>query len=284
MNDLKVKEKLQSFFLEDIGDRDLSTNGFQEEKTTVTVVAKQAGTMAGIDLLRIGYQLLDDRIEVIYYKKDGDDLGEGDLIARITGPIAPILSGERVLLNLIQRMSGIATATNAAIRKLNDPSIQITDTRKTTPGLRIFEKYSVRCGGGVNHRYGLYDAIMIKDNHVDASGGSIHDAMQRAKAVAGPLVKIEVEVRNEQEGIEAVSAEADVIMFDNVDPTMIRSWREWVPKTIITEASGGIHSDSLPHYQGCGVNYISLGYLTHSAKALDISMIHSKEEKLHVFS
>ncbi|AXF57992.1 carboxylating nicotinate-nucleotide diphosphorylase [Salicibibacter kimchii] len=284
MNPLKVKEKVQSFFIEDIGERDVSTGWLQDETTTVDVTAKQSGTLAGIDLLSIGYSLLDEKIDVTIHKSDGDRLNEGNLLARIKGPAASVLSGERVLLNLIQRMSGVATATAQAVNDLNDPEIWICDTRKTTPGLRMFEKYAVRCGGGANHRYGLYDAVMIKDNHIDACRGSIHVAVQKARATVGPLVKIEIETRNEQEVLDAVSAQADVIMFDNADPATIRNWQRHVPKTIMTEASGGITPDTLPDYNGCGVDFISLGYVTHSVQALDISMNHTKEEARHVFT
>ncbi|QQK74669.1 carboxylating nicotinate-nucleotide diphosphorylase [Salicibibacter cibarius] len=284
MNLLKAKEKLQSFFIEDIGERDVSTSWLKDETTTVDVIAKQSGTLAGIELLSLGYELLDEKADVTVYKSDGDRLNEGELLARMKGPAASILQGERVLLNLIQRMSGVATATAQAIADLNDPEIRISDTRKTTPGLRMFEKYAVRCGGGANHRYGLYDAVMIKDNHIDTCGGSIHTAVQRVKATVGPLVKIEVETRDEQEVMDAVAAQVDVIMFDNAPPDVVRHWQSHVPKTIKTEASGGISPDTLPGYSGCGVDFISLGYVTHSAQALDISMTHMKEEAYHVFA
>lgn len=286
MNPLKVKEQVHSFLIEDIGERDVSTSWLQNETVTVDVLAKQPGILAGIDLLAVGYRLLDENIEVATVRTDGDRLVEGGdpLLARIEGPAAPILSGERVLLNLIQRMSGIATATAKAVAALNDPSVRICDTRKTTPGLRMFEKYAVRCGGGANHRYGLYDAVMIKDNHIDACGGTIHAAVEKAKASAGPLVKIEVEARDEQEVLDAVSAGADVIMFDNSDPAAIRKWQSLVPGSITTEASGGITANTLSDYCGCGVDFISLGYLTHSAEALDISMNHTKEGASHVFA
>ncbi|SDI74791.1 carboxylating nicotinate-nucleotide diphosphorylase [Natribacillus halophilus] len=284
MNPLKVKEKLQSFLIEDIGERDISTGWLQDETTTVDVLAKQTGTLAGIGLLANGYQLLNEKIEVITYKSDGEVIVAGELLARIKGPASSVLSGERVLLNLIQRMSGIATATAAAVRELNDPNIKICDTRKTTPGLRLFEKYAVRCGGGVNHRYGLYDAVMIKDNHIDACGGSIHATVERAREVSGHLVKIEVEARDEEEVIAAVDAQADVIMFDNANPDTTRSWTRHIPETIATEASGSISPDTLSTYRGCGVDYISLGYLTHSVQALDISMNHTMEATDYVFS
>ncbi|QQK78764.1 carboxylating nicotinate-nucleotide diphosphorylase [Salicibibacter cibi] len=284
MNLLKAKEQLQSFFIEDIGERDVSTGWLEGETTTVDVIAKQSGTLAGIALLSIGYPLLDEKVDVTVYKSDGTKINEGELLARIKGPAVSILSGERVLLNLIQRMSGVATATAQAKADLSDPGIRICDTRKTTPGLRMFEKYAVRCGGGVNHRYGLYDAVMIKDNHIDACGGSIHTAVQRAKATVGPLVKIEVETRDEQEVVDAVAAQADVIMFDNAPPDVVRHWQSRIPKTITTEASGGIIPETLPGYRGCGVDFISLGYITHSVQALDISINHMKEEAYRVFT
>ncbi|MBO1910976.1 carboxylating nicotinate-nucleotide diphosphorylase, partial [Microvirga sp. 3-52] len=195
----------------------------------------------------------------------------GDKIAAVTGPIAHLLTGERVILNLMQRMSGIATVTNKCVEMLNDPAIQICDTRKTIPGLRMFDKYAVVCGGGKNHRQGLYDGVMIKDNHI-AFAGSITKAVQRVREKIGHMVKIEVETETRQEVLEAVEAGADVIMFDNRTPKEVKAFGHDVPESIVTEASGGITLENLATYHGTGVNYISLGFLTHSVKALDISL------------
>lgn len=196
---------------------------------------------------------------------------KGQQLATATGKIADLLKGERVVLNLVQRMSGIATLTKNAVTTLNSTHTKLCDTRKTTPGLRMLEKYAVRCGGGYNHRFGLYDGIMIKDNHISFAG-SITKAVEAARAKAGHMVKIEVEVETEEQVIEAVNAKADVIMFDNRTPEEIKELIKLVPAGIITEASGGIQLSTLASYQDTGVDYISLGFLTHSYKALDISV------------
>src|SRR5699024_10764403 len=193
-------------------------------------------------------------------------------IAMVSGPIRAILMGERVVLNLLQRMSGIATTTKQAVINLKSHQTKLCDTRKTTPGLRVFEKYAVTCGGGFNHRHGLYDGVMIKDNHI-AFAGSISKAVQTIKAKLGQMIKVEVETETEEQVIEAIHAGADIIMFDNRSPEEIIELNKLVPKHITTEVSGGITLDSLPLYKNTGVDYISLGFLTHSVQALDISLI-----------
>ena len=176
-------------------------------------------------------------------------------------------------------MSGIATATKNAVNLLDDPNIRICDTRKTIPGLRIFEKYAVTCGGGFNHRVGLYDGVMLKDNHIAFAGG-ITQAVNLVRSKMGHMVKIEVETENEKQIIEAVEAGADVIMFDNRTPAEIKEFSKIVPKHIITEASGGISIKNIADFKGCGVNYISMGSLTHSAMPLDISFNSTEGNKL----
>ena len=198
------------------------------------------------------------------------------MLNRFEGNIQDLLAGERVLLNLLQRMSGVATMTQKAIKQLDDSSIRICDTRKTTPGLRIFEKYAVRCGGGFNHRRSLSDAVLLKENHLLACGG-IQKAVRTVRNEVGHMVKIEVETTNEQEVLEAVNANVDVIMFDNATPQEIKHYVNLVPKTIVTEASGGINLESLPSFKDCGVHYISLGCLTHSVKSTDISFLLEEE-------
>ncbi len=172
MNELFIKEKIKQFLLEDIQHEDLTSDAiFPSTQTgTASLYAKNNGILAGVDLIKTVYNILDDEIDVQLFKTDGDELKKGERIATISGKIRSILSGERVILNLLQRMSGIATITNKAVKTLDNPNIKITDTRKTTPGLRLFEKYAVRCGGGYNHRFGLYDAVMIKDNHIAFCG------------------------------------------------------------------------------------------------------------------
>jgi nicotinate-nucleotide pyrophosphorylase (carboxylating) len=273
LNEVKLTELLKQFFLEDIGDRDITSETIFSATDTGSAmfVAKEDGIIAGVCVIEIGYKLLHEAITCELYKQDGERVKKGETIAVVSGPIVPILSGERVILNLLQRMSGIATLTNEAVRALNSDHTRICDTRKTTPGLRMLEKYAVTCGGGYNHRFGLYDGVMIKDNHI-AFCGSIAKAVERVRSKLGHMVKIEVETETKQQVIEAVEAGADVIMFDNRTPDEIREFVQLVPSSIVTEASGGITLENISNYRDTGVDYISLGMLTHSAKALDISL------------
>lgn len=274
MNELFMKKKLEEFFLEDIGDKDLSSASLfpPHQLGKASFIAKDEGVIAGLPIIKEGYQMLSQTIDVEWFIKEGDYVTKGDKIAEVNGPVMKLLSGERVILNLLQRMSGIATLTKKAIDTLNDPSIHICDTRKTTPGLRMFEKYAVTVGGGKNHRKGLYDGVMIKDNHISFSG-SIKKAVSKVRKKLGPMVKIEVETETKEQVQEAVEAGADIIMFDNRSPEEIRQFINYVPDSMITEASGGITLDTLAEYANTGVDYISLGFLTHSVKALDISVI-----------
>ncbi|MDP4525303.1 carboxylating nicotinate-nucleotide diphosphorylase [Bacillus halotolerans] len=272
MNHLQLKKLLNHFFHEDIGTGDLTSQSiFEGQNCEASIVAKSDGIFAGAAVIKEGFALLDEKVQTFLHKKDGDHLQKGDVIAVLRGPAAALLSGERVVLNLIQRLSGIATMTRQAVERLDDEQIKICDTRKTTPGLRMLEKYAVRVGGGYNHRFGLYDGIMIKDNHIAASG-SIVRACEKARQAAGHMVNIEVEIESEEQLREAILAEADVIMFDNCPPDTVRHFANITPDHIKTEASGGITLESLPAFRGTGVNYISLGFLTHSVRSLDISM------------
>src|SRR5699024_1304152 len=204
-------------------------------------------------------------------KHDQDLIQSGDVLATITGPVQIILTGERVMLNLLQRMSGIATITQKAIKTLNNPSINICDTRKTTPGFRLFEKHAITCGGGFNHPHGLYDGVMIKDNHI-AALGSITQSVEKVKKILGHNVSREVETKSEAQVQEAIQAGAHIIMFDNQSPQSIHKLSKLVPSYITTEASGGITLNNLNDYNTCVIDYISLGFLTHSAHSLDISL------------
>ncbi|WP_121642996.1 carboxylating nicotinate-nucleotide diphosphorylase [Bacillus vallismortis] len=272
MNHLQLKKMLNHFFLEDIGMGDLTSQSiFGEQSCEAKIVAKSDGIFAGAAVIKEGFMLLDEDVQTRLHKTDGDILRKGEVIAVLRGPAAALLSGERVVLNLIQRLSGIATMTGEAVRRLDDEQIEICDTRKTTPGLRMLEKYAVKAGGGSNHRFGLYDGIMIKDNHI-AACGSITEACQKARRAAGHMVKIEVEIETEEQLREAIDAGADVIMFDNCPPETVRHFATLTPDHIKTEASGGITLETLAAFKGTGVDYISLGFLTHSVKSLDISM------------
>ncbi|MCZ0702381.1 nicotinate-nucleotide pyrophosphorylase (carboxylating) [Natronobacillus azotifigens] len=273
MNQLKAKKRIEQFLLEDVGDHDLTSEILFPKNTTAraTIMAKDIGVLAGTELIELTYHLIDPTIEVVVIKNDGADLAKGETIATVTGNVQSILTGERVVLNLLQRMCGVATLTNQAVKALGSKQTKVLDTRKTTPGLRMFEKYAVTCGGGYNHRYGLYDGVMIKDNHI-AHYGSISKAVEQVKTKLGHMVKVEVETENQDQVVEAVRAGADIIMFDNQSPEEIVAAIQYVPDSIVTEASGNINLTNIHSYRDCGVDYISLGFITHSAIALDISM------------
>ncbi|TYS51303.1 carboxylating nicotinate-nucleotide diphosphorylase [Bacillus infantis] len=273
MNRLKLRLLLEQFFLEDIGDRDVSSELIfgEEELGEIVFLAKEDGIFCGADILLTGFPLLDSSIDIDLIARDGGQIRAGQTLARVSGPVHSLLKGERVILNLLQRMSGIATRTNEAVQLMAGSRTRVTDTRKTTPGLRMLEKYAVRTGGGFNHRYGLYDAVMIKDNHISFAGG-ITNAVEAVRSRLGHMVKIEVETETKEQVLEAVEAKADVIMFDNRSPKEILEWLPLVPEAITTEASGGITMETLALYGETNVDYVSLGFLTHSVKSLDISV------------
>ncbi|WP_141905949.1 carboxylating nicotinate-nucleotide diphosphorylase [Lysinibacillus sp. Y5S-8] len=274
MNIIKLEEMLKQFFNEDLGDGDLSSEYIfsAEQQGSFSFYAKENGVFCGALIIEYGFHLLDRSIKIQLLKKDGETVKTGDVLAVVKGPLQKLLIGERVILNLIQRMSAIATATHHAVRETSGTHAKICDTRKTMPGLRMLDKYAVRIGGGFNHRNGLYDAIMLKDNHI-AFAGSITKAVQAARAKVGHTVKIEVEIETKDQLEEAIIAGADIIMFDNRSPEEIRAWLPTVPSSIVTEASGGITLENLKAYAQSGVQFISLGSLTHSVKAFDISAL-----------
>jgi nicotinate-nucleotide pyrophosphorylase (carboxylating) len=265
---------LEQFYIEDIGDNDVSSDFLFPEEVTgeLQIVAKMDGVFCGGKVIEEGLHVVDSSTKVVCHIEDGRKIKNGTLIATATGAVRSLLKSERVILNLIQRMSGIATETDRVVQKIAGTRTKVCDTRKTVPGLRMLDKYAVRTGGGVNHRNGLYDAVMLKDNHL-AFAGSIPKAVEKVRASLGHTVKIEVEIETFGELQEAIAAKADIIMFDNCTPETIKEWRQIVPDTIITEASGMITDETIRAYAESGVDYISLGYLTHSVKALDISAI-----------
>lgn len=274
MNIIKLEEMLKQFFNEDIGDGDLSSEFIfsAEQQGSFSFYAKENGIFCGALIIDHGFHLLDRSMQITMHKKDGDTVTTGDVLAVIDGPLQKLLIGERVILNLVQRMSAIATAANLAVLKTAGTEAKICDTRKTMPGLRMLDKYAVHTGGAYNHRSGLYDAIMLKDNHI-AFAGSITEAVQTARAQIGHTVKIEVEIETKAQLDEAVEAGADIIMFDNRTPEEIRAWLPTVPAHIATEASGDITLENLHAYAASGIQWISLGALTHSVKAFDISAL-----------
>ncbi|EKI4400190.1 carboxylating nicotinate-nucleotide diphosphorylase [Listeria monocytogenes] len=272
MNSILMNQAIQAFLLEDIGQHDLSAETVFPRDTMGEGVflAKETGILCGISIPPKVYELLGGNIQFEAFKKDGDWIQKGDIIAAVTAPVRTLLSGERVILNLMQRMSGIASQTNFAVKQLDDSAIRICDTRKTAPGLRAFDKYAVQTGGGFNHRNGLYDGVMLKDNHIAFSGG-ITSAVSTVREKLGHMVKIEVETETAEQVKEAVQAGADIIMFDNRTPEEIKQLVKLVPPHITTEISGNVTLENIHRYKGSGANYLSLGSLTHSVRAFDIS-------------
>lgn len=277
MNKLLALDLIKSFLKEDVGTGDLSTDLVfgKDLMGTGYFLSKDDGIVCGTDIIDWTYSCFSDDYKITLLKKDGDTVKKGENIAVVEGRVSTLLSCERVTLNLMQLMSGVATAADRLVKTLDDPSIKIVDTRKTHPGLRLFEKYAVTCGGAYNHRYALYDGVMLKDNHIAFAGG-ITNAVSLVKSKLGHMVKVEVETESKEQVIEAVNAGADVIMFDNRTPDEIKELVKLVPEHIITEASGGIGIENIASFKGCGVNYISSGGVTNGVKPLDISF-NSKE-------
>ncbi|PYZ98884.1 nicotinate-nucleotide diphosphorylase (carboxylating) [Alteribacter lacisalsi] len=273
MNQWILKQALENWLIEDNGFQDITTEAIfpKGEKGEARYIAKEPGIFFGREVLETGYSALGLETEFECGVQDGDELKKGDTIASVSGEVRDILTSERVFLNLVQRLSGIATAAHQAVKEVNGFPVRIADTRKTTPGLRMLEKAAVRAGGASNHRFRLDDGVMIKDNHISACG-SIAEAVSRVRGAAGHMVKIEVEAETEQQVVEAVEAGADVIMFDNADPETVKNWLRHVPSSVVTEVSGGINSETLRDYAASGVSVISMGALTHTVKSLDISL------------
>lgn len=263
---------------EDINYLDVSSDFLipEEQRDTAYLVAKADGVLCGLFVALRTFELLDDTFEATVYKHDGDKIQAGDLIAEFSGKTVLLLKGERTALNLLQHMSGIATATAQAVSLVNGTNAQITDTRKTLPGLRALQKYAVVCGGGKNHRFNLSDGAMLKDNHIDAGGG-ITKATAALREKLGHMVKIEVETRDLDEVREALAAGADIIMLDNMSNDMMREAVRIINGKAKTEASGGITLETIAEVAKTGVDIISLGALTHSVKAFDISMKMKKD-------
>lgn len=279
MNPITMKAQIDPLLLaalrEDISNEDVSTNAVIREETPgeVELLAKQDGVIAGLEVFARVFTLLDERTEVTFRCKDGDAVRSGQLLGRVRGDIRVLLSGERVALNLLQRMSGIATCAREMAAALQGTNTRLLDTRKTTPGLRILEKYAVRVGGGYNHRFNLSDGILLKDNHIAAAGG-VREAVRLAREYAPFLQKVEVEVETLEMVDEAVAAGADVIMLDNMSVEDMREAVRRIAGRAQTECSGNVTREKLQALADIGVDYISSGALTHSAPILDISMKH----------
>jgi nicotinate-nucleotide pyrophosphorylase (carboxylating) len=270
LNFKQVASDLQRFLDEDLGRGDLTAPLLTGRKGAGVYLAKTTGVIAGLQLPEFLYQLLGGDISYHPLVQEGQLVEAGTPIAEASGDLAVLLAAERLSLNLMQRLSGIATATKNAVDTLADPSIQILDTRKTAPGLRQFDKYAVRVGGGVNHRLGLDDMAMLKDNHW-AAIGDLGQAIQLLHQVNGPTKMIEVECESLAQVKQAIQAHADIIMFDNQSPETVKTWQQLIPADIQTEVSGGIELSNLHDYASCGANFLSLGYLTNRVVNLDIS-------------
>ena len=271
---IMIEPLVRMALLEDLGRAgDLTTDAIVPagHRATTLLVARQTGVVAGLDLARLAFQLVDPAIEIRLERNDGAAVAPGDVIATIAGPARGILTAERVALNFLCRLSGIATATASVVAVVRDTRAKIVCTRKTTPGLRAIEKYAVRVGGGSNHRFGLDDAVLIKDNHVAIAGG-VTEALRRARSGVGHLVKIEVEVDTLDQLREALGYGVDAVLLDNMDSSTLAEAVAMVAGQAVTEASGRITPATAPQIAATGVDLISIGWLTHSVGILDIGL------------
>lgn len=273
LNQIYVDELIKSALLEDINYLDTTTDYLipEDQEGSAQFLAKADGILCGLEVALRVFQILQPDFKYEVFKNDGDEIKKGEVFAKVYGKTRTILKGERTALNLIQHMSGIATATNEAVKLTEGTNASIADTRKTLPGLRPIQKYAVTVGGGKNHRYNLSDAAMLKDNHVDAGGG-IANAVKALKKRLGHMTKIELEVRNLDELNQALEAKVDVIMLDNMSCEMMKEAVKITNGRALLEASGGITKETLRNVAMTGVDIISIGALTHSVQAFDISL------------
>lgn len=277
MNEITMKLVADKLIMqaleEDITSEDISTNAVMRgyQKGEVELICKEDGVISGLWVFERVFTLLDPDTKAEFLVKDGDEVKKGEKIGIVTGDIRVLLSGERTALNYLQRMSGIATYTRTVARLLEGTKTKLLDTRKTTPNMRIFEKYAVRTGGGYNHRYNLSDGVLLKDNHIGAAG-SVKKAVEMAKEYAPFVRKIEIETENLDMVKEAVEAGADIIMLDNMSIEMMKEAVEWIDGRATTECSGNVTKENVAELAAVGVDYISSGALTHSAPILDLSL------------
>ncbi len=281
MNEITMKLSADKFIRlaleEDINSEDVSTNAVMPEykKGEVQLICKEDGIVAGLSVFARVFTILDEKTQIDCKVKDGDEVKKGQLLAIVSGDIRVLLSGERTALNYLQRMSGIATYTNTVCHFLEGTDTRLLDTRKTTPCMRIFEKYAVKIGGGGNHRYNLSDGVLLKDNHIDAAGG-VRQAIEAAKKYAPFVRKIEVETETLDMVREAADAGADIIMLDNMTPELMEEAVQIIGGRAQTECSGNITKENIKAITKIGIDYVSSGALTHSAPILDISLKHLK--------
>ena len=280
VNEINADELIIRALKEDITSEDVTTNAVMREKVlgTVELIAKADGVICGLWVFERTFKILDNDTRVEFKVKDGDSIKKGQLLAVVTGDIRVLLSGERVALNFLQRMSGIATYTAQMVKLLEGSRTKLLDTRKTTPNMRLFEKYAVTVGGGCNHRYNLSDGILLKDNHIGAAG-SVKKAVQLAREYAPFVRKIEVEVENLEMCREALEAGADIIMLDNMSVEDMKKAVEMIDGRAVTECSGNVTKDTVKNIIETGVDFVSSGALTHSAPILDLSMKNLKPIK-----
>ncbi|MCR8980968.1 carboxylating nicotinate-nucleotide diphosphorylase [Brevibacillus laterosporus] len=272
-NKRDLQRKIEEWLFEDVGHGDITTMTTipADEKGTGILYAKEPGMIAGLDIAEQVFHTVDHELDFQRLVPEGSQVQKGDVIAEVTGSVQAILTGERLALNLLQRLSGIATRTQLFVREISLTQARVVDTRKTTPGLRLLEKYAVRVGGGHNHRFALYDAVMIKDNHSKGAGG-IKEAVRKAREAIPHTMKIEVEAESLKQVHEALEAGADIIMLDNMSCDMMREAVQIIQGKAIIEASGGVTLETVRAIAETGVDVISVGGLTHSVTALDISL------------
>jgi nicotinate-nucleotide pyrophosphorylase (carboxylating) len=269
-----IEPIVRAALLEDLGRAgDITTNAIvpSDVRAKVSLAARQAGVVAGLDLALMAFRLIDPAIVASVIRVDGSHVAAGEAIAALEGPACGLLTAERVALNFLCHMSGIATATAAVVEAVRGTKARVIDIRKTLPGLRAVQKYAIRAGGGANHRFGLDDGILIKDNHIAVAGG-IRAAIERARAAAGHMVKVEIEVDTLEQLAEALSFDIDAVLLDNMGPEELRRAVVLVDGQAITEASGGITLATAPALAATGVDLLSIGWLTQSAQALDIGL------------
>ncbi|MFW6196425.1 MAG: carboxylating nicotinate-nucleotide diphosphorylase [Thermoplasmatota archaeon] len=273
MNEMKIRKIVRDATEEDIGTGDITTDNIvdESEKGKGIIRVKEKSVVAGLKVAEMVFNKIDPELEFIYLKKDGDEVDNGTEIAEVVGEVNSILKGERLALNFLQRMSGIATNTRKYVDRIQNYETKVVDTRKTTPNLRILEKWAVRLGGGQNHRMGLYDAVLIKDNHIKAAG-SIGEAVSRVKRGIPHTTKIEVEVEDIEGVKEALDNDVNIIMLDNMSLEDMNKSVGLIGKEALTEASGGITLDNIKNVAETGVDFISVGALTHQIRSIDISL------------
>lgn len=272
-----IRDVVERALREDVGSGDLTTLAAvpAEARAEARFVFREPGVLCGLSVLRAVFAAVDSALVVTELRPEGAHIERGEAVATVAGPARGLLTGERVALNLVQRMSGVATLAARYVEAVRGTRARILDTRKTTPGLRALEKYAVRVGGATNHRFGLYDGVMLKDNHLAilaAQGFGLAEAVARARAAVGPMVRVEVEVESVEQAAVAASAGADMILLDNMPPEQLRAAVAVIAGRALSEASGGITLETIRAVAESGVDYISVGALTHSARALDIGL------------